>query len=68
VTWRGRRVSFQAPIPQIKPGEWGEVIVPFSSLGGTIFGRSVRGAKFDRAAVKWASFLPMGKMVHLSFM
>jgi hypothetical protein len=51
VTWRGRRVSFQGPIPQTKPGEWGEVIVPFSSLGGTIFGRSVRGAKFDRAAV-----------------
>lgn len=51
MTWRGRRISFQAPIPQTKEGEWAEVMVPFSALGGTIFGRSVRGAEFDRAAV-----------------
>lgn len=49
--WRGRRVSFQAPIPSSKAGEWAEVSVPFSDLRGTIFGRRVRGAKFDKEAV-----------------
>lgn len=49
--WRGRRVSFQAPIPLTKAGEWADVEVPFSELRGTIFGRRVRGAKFDKSAV-----------------
>ena len=49
--WRGRRVSFQAPIPPSKAGEWTEVSVPFSDLRGTIFGRAVRGAEFDKDAV-----------------
>ena len=49
--WRGRRVSFQAPIPQSTLGEWAEVMVPFSELRGTIFGRNVRGAIFDKSAV-----------------
>lgn len=51
VTWRGRRISFQAPIPQTKSGRWEDVTVPFSDLGGTIFGRRVKGAKFDRREV-----------------
>lgn len=50
-SWRGRRVSFQAPIPRSKAGEWAEVYVPFSDLRGTIFGRNVRGARFDKEAV-----------------
>jgi hypothetical protein len=49
--WRGRRVSFQAPIPQTSPGEWTEVEIPFPDLKGTIFGRPVRGAKFDKSRV-----------------
>ena len=49
--WRGRRVSFQAPIPRSEVGEWAEVSVPFSELQGTIFGRNVRGARFDKDAV-----------------
>lgn len=50
-TWRGRPVSFQAPIPTTKADEWAEVLVPFSNLRGTIFGRDVRNAKFDKSAV-----------------
>ena len=49
--WRGRRVSFQAPIPRTEAGRWAEVTVPFSELRGTMFGRSVPGAKFDRNEV-----------------
>lgn len=49
--WRGRRVSFQASIPRSEVGEWAEVFVPFSKLRGTIFGRSIRGAIFDKDAV-----------------
>lgn len=51
VAWRGRRISFQAPIPQTKAGEWTEVTVLFSDLRGSIFGRSVRGAEFNRSEV-----------------
>jgi len=50
VRW-GRRISFQAPIPRTPIGEWAEVTVQYSDLRGTIFGRRVRGATFDRSAV-----------------
>jgi len=50
-SWRGRRVSFQAAIPRTNVGEWAEVVVPFSELRGTMFGRRVRGAVFDKSAV-----------------
>jgi len=51
MAWRGRRISFQAPIPQTPPGEWAEVTVPFEQLKGTILGRALRGAKFDRREI-----------------
>lgn len=50
-TWRGRRISFQAPIPRSKAGEWAEVIVPFAELRGSLFGRRIRGAQFDKTSV-----------------
>ncbi|MDB2437992.1 CIA30 family protein [Hellea sp.] len=52
MTYRGRLISFQAPIPQTPKGEWAEISVPFSDLSGSIFGRSLQGAKFDRAQVQ----------------
>jgi len=50
--YRGRTVSFQAEIPQTPIGEWADVTVPFDSLQGSIFGRRVRGARFDKSEVR----------------
>jgi len=50
-TWRGRRISFQAPIPRTKSGEWAEVTVLFFELQGSLFGRAVRGAIFNKEEV-----------------
>lgn len=52
VAYRGRLVSFQAPIAGAEGGEWSDVIVPFSDLKASIFGRRVSGAKFDPAAIR----------------
>lgn len=51
VAYRRRLISFQAPIPQTPKGQWGEVDVSFSGLKASIFGRALRGAKFERAEV-----------------
>ena len=48
---RGRAVSFQGEIPVTTAGEWADVIVQFDDLKGSIFGRPVRGAKFNKDAV-----------------
>ena len=42
-----REVSFQAPLPVKTPGEWEDVVIPFSALKPSVFGRPVRGAIFD---------------------
>lgn len=42
-----REVSFQAPLPVTTPGQWEDVVVPFSALKPSVFGRPVRGAEFD---------------------
>lgn len=46
-----REVSFQAPIAAEKQGEWTDVIVPFSDLKPSVFGRPIRGAEFDPAMI-----------------
>ena len=52
MTYRRRLISFQAPIPLTPKGEWAEVSVPFSDLRGSLFGRPLQGAKFDRSQVQ----------------
>ena len=45
--FRGRNVAFQAPVPQTARGEWAEVTIPFLDLRPSIFGRPLRGPKFE---------------------
>ena len=47
-----REVSFQAPLPVKTPGEWEDVVIPFSVLKPSVFGRPVRGATFDPLKVQ----------------
>lgn len=49
---RGRSVSFQAPIEVKTANQWEDVIVPFSDLKGSIFGRAVRSAEFNKEFVQ----------------
>ena len=42
-----REVSFQAPLPDKASGEWENVVVRFSDLRASVFGRPVRGVEFD---------------------
>ncbi|MEP3891572.1 MAG: CIA30 family protein [Hellea sp.] len=51
VTYRGRLISFQSPIPQTPKGQWEEVKVSFSELKGSLFGRALSGANFERSEV-----------------
>ena len=51
VTYNGQLISFQAPIPQTPAGEWAELVVSFSDLQASLFGRSVSGANFERTDV-----------------
>ncbi|MGB3625556.1 MAG: CIA30 family protein [Henriciella sp.] len=44
--FRGRSVSYQAPIPQSPAGEWTSVRVPFSEFAPGVFGRDVPAAPF----------------------
>lgn len=55
--YRGRAVSFQGEIPATTPGEWVDVIVPFEDLRGSIFGRPVRGASFNKDAASELGFI-----------
>ena len=52
MTYRGRLISFQATIPQTPKEKWAEVIVPFAGLRGSIFGRPLRGASFEKGEVR----------------
>ena len=47
-----REVSFQAPLPVTTPGEWEDVVIPFSKLTPSVFGRPVRGAEFSPQKVQ----------------
>ena len=44
--YRGRNVSFQAPLPQTPAGQWAEITIPFSNLDPSVFGRPLRGPVF----------------------
>jgi len=46
VTWRGRRIAFQKPIPNTKAGEWETVTITLDNMRASLFGRTVRGANF----------------------
>lgn len=50
--YRSRLISFQAPLPATPRGEWADVTVPLDALSGSIFGRPVTGAVFDRTRVR----------------
>lgn len=50
--WRGRSVSYQAPIPNPPSGQWGEVFVPFADLDTSVFGRRVRAGAFEPGDVR----------------
>lgn len=52
VTYNGRQISFQANIPTSGSGDWEIVEVKFSDLEASLFGRSVRGARFDPGEVR----------------
>ena len=45
--YRGRSVAFQAPLPQTPEGEWAEITIDFLDLKPSVFGRPLRGPKFD---------------------
>ena len=47
-----RQVSFQAPLPVTTPGQWEEVFVPYDKLIPSIFGRPVKGVKFESAKIQ----------------
>lgn len=46
-SYRGRSVSFQAPLPATPEGEWADVMVDFNALQPTLFGQALRGVEFD---------------------
>lgn len=50
--WRGRYVSYQASIPSTAHDKWAEVVVPFTDMRTSIFGRTVRAAPFDPSDVR----------------
>jgi len=52
VRYRFRPISFQIEIPSVPAGQWTDVNVPFSRIKASIFGRPVRGAEFDPAAIR----------------
>lgn len=48
---RGRRVAFQGDINTTAKDEWTTVSVSFDTLQGSVFGRRVEKAKFNKAGV-----------------
>ena len=46
---RGRQISFQAPIPETKKGDWADVFVPFEKIRASIFGQPIEGVEFIAA-------------------
>lgn len=50
--YRMRPVSFQVAIPQTPKGDWSTVSVRFDDLEASVFGRSVKGATFNKSNIK----------------
>jgi len=55
--YRGRNISFQAPIPTTPAGEWAEVTLPFSGLKASLFGRPIYGAQFNKDQIREIGFI-----------
>jgi hypothetical protein len=47
--FRGRLVSYQAPIPKSAEGEWTTVRIPMNAMTPSVFGRSVPAPDYDAA-------------------
>lgn len=46
VTYRGRRIAFQKPIPATTPGQWEIVTLTLDNMQASLFGRQLSGAEF----------------------
>ncbi len=57
VTYYGRRIAFQKPIPVTKSGEWETVTVTLDNMRASLWGRSIRGAEFIPAEVVETGFI-----------
>ncbi len=57
VRFRGRYVSYQAPIPVTPKGEWSDIRVAFSDFFPSVFGRSVPAAAFSPEEVTELGFI-----------
>ena len=57
VVYRGRPVSYTAPIRVLNPGAWGDSTVFFSEFQPTVFGRRVAAPAFDPAAARVISVI-----------
>jgi len=55
--FRGRRVSYQLPIPQTPLGIWTDISIPLSNFRTSVFGRAVPAAQFDPAQVQEIGFI-----------
>ena len=55
--FRGRYVSYQAPIPTSPVGEWSDVRIAFSDFVPSVFGRIVPASEFSPAKVTQLGFI-----------
>jgi hypothetical protein len=55
--YRGRPISFQAPIPPTEAGQWSDVRVPLDGLRASLFGRAIEGAQFDKSRIWEIGFI-----------
>jgi NADH dehydrogenase [ubiquinone] 1 alpha subcomplex assembly factor 1 len=55
--FRGRYVSYQAPIPTSPAGEWSDVRIAFSDFVPSVFGRIVSASEFSPAKVTQLGFI-----------
>jgi len=57
VTYRGRRIAFQKPLPVAKAGEWQIVTVTLDNMRASLFGRTITGASFVPADIIETGFI-----------
>ncbi len=55
--FRGRYVSYQAPVPVNQKGEWSDVRVDFSAFVPSVFGRIVPASEFSPGEVNELGFI-----------
>ena len=55
--FRGRYVSYQAPIPMSPAGEWSDVRIAFSDFVPSVFGRNVPASEFSPSKVTQLGFI-----------